>query len=57
MGCRHVELPPRPAEVLLTRVGHGRIATLRAAGMAGLKHRDAFFKVFRPALDACLAGR
>jgi hypothetical protein len=39
-----------------TRAKHGRVATFRASGMAGMKERDAFFKVFRPALESCLAG-
>lgn len=50
---RNPRVPEVVDEWVLTRVYRGRVATFRAAGMAGLKDRDSFLKVFRPALDAC----
>ena len=48
--------PEMVDEWSLTKVDRGRAATFRAAGMAGMKERDAFLKIFRPALDACLGA-
>ena len=50
------QFPEVVDEQAMTRVSHGRVATFRARGMAGLKQSDAFAKVFRPALESCLAG-
>ena len=51
---RNKQFPEVVDEIDLTRVVRGRAVTFRAAGMAGLKERDAFVKVFRPALESCV---
>ncbi len=42
------------ARHLETRVSHGRMASISAAGAAGMHELASFLRVFRPALDGCL---
>jgi len=46
----------RTNEDYLIRVSSGRVATFRARSAPGFRARDAFLKIFRPALDACSFG-